>query len=77
MSDEIKNLFDGENYLKTLKIYTYPAPVLKIVTSEVVDFNQELKDFVIDMIHTMYMAPGIGLAAPQVGKKHSPFCLRH
>lgn len=69
MSDEIKNLFDGENYPgNPLKIYTYPAPVLKIVASEVVDFNQELKDFVIDMIHTMYMAPGIGLAAPQVGK---------
>ena len=67
--DEIKNLFDGENYPgNPLKIYTYPAPVLKIVASEVVDFNQGLKDFVIDMIHTMYMAPGIGLAAPQVGK---------
>ena len=32
------------------------------------EFNEELKELVFDMIYTMYEAPGIGLAAPQVGK---------
>tara|TARA_B100000927_G_C16297490_1_gene402071 strand:- start:139 stop:723 length:585 start_codon:yes stop_codon:yes gene_type:complete len=69
MSNELKNLFNGEPYPgKPLKIYTYPAPVLKIIAPPVSDFNEDLKDLIIDMVHTMYKAPGIGLAAPQIGK---------
>tara|TARA_B100000925_G_scaffold270446_1_gene232926 strand:+ start:5473 stop:6060 length:588 start_codon:yes stop_codon:yes gene_type:complete len=69
MKTDLKNLFDGNIYPgKSLKIFTYPAPVLKVVASPVKDFNEELKSLVIDMVHTMYEAPGIGLAAPQVGK---------
>ena len=69
MENKLKTLFDGESYPgKTLNIFTFPAPVLKQVAKEVVDFNDELSELVIDMLHTMYMAPGIGLAAPQIGK---------
>jgi len=53
---------------KPLKIYTYPAPVLKIVAAEIKAFDNDLKLFVEDMIKTMYLSRGIGLAAPQVGK---------
>jgi peptide deformylase len=50
-----------------LPITTYPAPILKKVAMPVVDFNDELKSLVTDMLFTMYQSPGIGLAAPQVG----------
>lgn len=57
--------FEGE----LLNIHTYPDPVLTAVAEEVLDneFNQELKDLCINMLYTMYHAPGIGLAAPQIG----------
>ena len=59
MKIDLKNLFNGENYPgKSLKIFTYPAPVLKIVASPVQQFDEELKELVVDMIHTMYEAPG-------------------
>ncbi|MGB0453626.1 MAG: peptide deformylase [Bacteriovoracaceae bacterium] len=50
-----------------LEIFTYPAPVLKKVAEPVTEFNDELKELVKNMLFTMYHAPGIGLAAPQVG----------
>jgi len=53
---------------KELDIFTYPAPVLKKVAAPVTEFNEELKSLCLDMLYTMYQAPGIGLAAPQVGK---------
>lgn len=59
-----------ENYAlggEKLKIYTYPAAVLKKVAEPVTEFDQELERLVHDMLFTMYKAPGIGLAAPQVG----------
>lgn len=59
-----------ENYQlegELLPILTYPNPILKQVASDVTEFNQELEKTVMNMIYTMYKAPGIGLAAPQVG----------
>ncbi|MBO9600932.1 MAG: peptide deformylase [Novosphingobium sp.] len=44
-----------------------PDPVLKTVSSPVESFDDELKTLVADMFETMYDAPGIGLAAIQVG----------
>lgn len=49
------------------KIYTYPEPVLREETKPVVDFNEEFATLTEDMAATMYDAPGIGLAAPQIG----------
>lgn len=51
-----------------LPIVTYPDPVLSTKAGEVTDFGPELERLVKDMLFTMYHAPGIGLAAPQVGK---------
>jgi len=42
-------------------------PVLHTRAKEVTEFNQELKQLVEDMFETMDAAPGVGLAAPQVG----------
>jgi len=42
-------------------------PVLHTRAQEVTEFNQELRDLVRDMYETMDEAPGVGLAAPQVG----------
>jgi peptide deformylase len=52
-----------------MKIYTYPAPVLRAVAEPVKDINGELQALIDNMIHTMYDAPsGIGLAANQIGE---------
>ncbi len=50
-----------------LKIRHYPDPVLKKVADPVTEFDDCLRQLVHDMAETMYAAPGVGLAAPQVG----------
>lgn len=58
-----------------LPISVYPAPVLKRVADPVTEFNDELRSIIKDMFYTMYHAPGIGLAAPQVGVSQRFFVL--
>jgi len=48
-------------------ILIYPEPRLKKVSRAVDVVNDELKKLASDMLDTMYDAPGVGLAAPQVG----------
>ena len=48
-------------------ILILPDPRLRQVTEPVAVFDDELKKMVEDMFETMYDAPGIGLAAPQIG----------
>ncbi len=50
-----------------LKIYTAPDPVLKKVAVPVDAVEDSIRQTLDDMLETMYAAPGIGLAAPQVG----------
>ena len=50
-----------------LEILHYPEPLLKQKSVIVTEFNAELKQLAEDMAETMYAAPGVGLAAPQVG----------
>jgi len=50
------------------KILHYPDPVLKQKSTTVTEFNEELRQLADDMAETMYDAPGVGLAAPQVGE---------
>ena len=50
-----------------LPILKYGAPELRTPTKPVDAFNGELENIVRHMIETMYSAPGIGLAANQVG----------
>lgn len=51
-----------------MKIYTYPAPVLRAKTDLVKNIDGEIQELVDRMAETMYAAPGIGLAANQVGE---------
>ena len=48
-------------------IFETPDPVLRQTSRPVETFDDELKTLVADMFETMYAAPGIGLAAVQVG----------
>jgi peptide deformylase len=50
------------------KIYQYPEPVLRQETEKIDTFDSKLAELAEDMAETMYDAPGIGLAAPQIGK---------
>ncbi|QQR79357.1 MAG: peptide deformylase [Deltaproteobacteria bacterium] len=49
-----------------LKIVHYPDPVLKKISTPVEKFDKNLEKLIEDMFETMYAAPGVGLAAPQV-----------
>jgi len=50
-----------------LPIYTAPDPLLKTISTPVEEVTEETRKLVADMFDTMYEAPGIGLAAIQVG----------
>jgi len=49
-------------------IILHPDPRLKKTCAPVADISPELRKLADDMLQTMYDAPGIGLAAPQVGE---------
>ena len=48
-------------------IRTFGDPVLRTVAGAVTEFDEPLRRLVEDMLETMYAAPGVGLAAPQIG----------
>ncbi len=50
-----------------LEILKYPNPNLKKKSQPVENIDSSLHQLVQDMAETMYAAPGVGLAAPQVG----------
>lgn len=50
-----------------LPIRLWPDPVLRAPAAKVDVFDDQLARLVDDMVTTMYTAPGVGLAAPQVG----------
>ncbi len=50
-----------------LKIHTYPDPILKQKAEPLTDFGVKEQKLFDDMIETMYLEDGVGLAAPQVG----------
>jgi peptide deformylase len=50
-----------------LRIYETPDPVLRQISVPVENVDDELRVLIKDMFETMYEAPGIGLAAVQVG----------
>lgn len=53
--------------MAVLDILKYPDPILKKVSFPVENITGDTVHFVQDLTETMYAAPGIGLAAPQVG----------
>jgi len=48
-------------------ILIHPDPRLKKLCEPVAEITPELRQLAADMLETMYDAPGVGLAAPQVG----------
>ena len=50
-----------------MEILKYPEPILSKVALPVKNFDGKTLALIDDMLETMYAAPGVGLAAPQVG----------
>jgi peptide deformylase len=48
-------------------IRTFPDPVLRSPAAPVARIDDAIRRLVADMLETMYRAPGVGLAAPQIG----------
>lgn len=48
-------------------IRTFGDPVLRTVAEPIDDITSAIERLVDDMLETMYEAPGVGLAAPQIG----------
>ena len=51
-----------------LPIRTFPDPVLRRTCEDAEPATDQVRRLATDMLETMYAAPGIGLAAPQVGE---------
>lgn len=49
-----------------LNIIKYPDPILRKKSIPVAQVNREIQELIANMFETMYDAPGVGLAAPQV-----------
>ncbi|MGE5850902.1 MAG: peptide deformylase [Candidatus Methylomirabilota bacterium] len=54
-------------------ILTYGHPILRQVARPIQNLNGDLHQLIQDMVETMYAAPGVGLAANQVGSLHRVF----
>jgi peptide deformylase len=54
-------------HMAVREIIKLPDPRLRLVSKPVGEINDEIRTLVADMFETMYAAPGIGLAAIQVG----------
>lgn len=54
--------------MAVLKILQYPDPNLKKISRPVEGITDDTIRLVEDLVETMYSAPGVGLAAPQVGR---------
>ena len=51
-----------------LKIVKYGDPILRKKTEPITEITDDIIQLAEDMLETMYAAPGVGLAGPQVGK---------
>ncbi len=63
--------------MSILPICITGEPVLHRIAAPIESFDSELSDLVADMIETMHAAPGVGLAAPQVGVGSQIFVWRY
>ena len=54
--------------MSLLDVHVLGSSVLRQVTRPVEEVTDELRTLIDDMIETMYMAKGVGLAAPQIGR---------
>jgi peptide deformylase len=53
--------------MSILDIKTFGEPVLRELARPVENIDESILALIDDMFHTMYQAPGVGLAAPQIG----------
>jgi len=51
-----------------LNIVKFPDPMLRLKAKPVQTFDKSLQKLIDDMFETMHAAPGVGLAAPQIGQ---------
>jgi len=51
-----------------IKIYTYPDSALRVMADPVENIDEDIQQMINSMAETMYAAPGVGLAATQVGE---------
>lgn len=51
-----------------LPINTIPNPILKKKSIEIKKIDEDLADLVLNMVETLHLNKGVGLAAPQIGK---------
>lgn len=61
-------LCEAHEHMSVRPVVLYPDPVLVTPTRPVAAINDDVQRLVRDMVDTMYAAPGIGLAANQVGE---------
>jgi peptide deformylase len=61
--------------MSVAKIRTYPDPVLQIKAAEIQNVDGRVVQLAADMAETMYAAPGVGLAAPQIGVSERLICV--
>lgn len=54
-------------------ILHYPDPKLRVKAEPVSEITPEIRKLIDDMAETMYAAPGVGLAATQIGEPHRLF----
>ncbi|MBI1822532.1 MAG: peptide deformylase [Nitrospirae bacterium] len=54
--------------MSAIQIVTFPAPILREKASLVINVDGGLQKLIDQMIETLYGVPGLGVAAPQVGK---------
>lgn len=66
-SEQFKQLSRKCVQMNKLKILTYPDEFLRKPTTPLTDIDGQVQDMIDNMSSTMYAAPGIGLAAIQVG----------
>jgi peptide deformylase len=57
------------------KIRIYPDPILQVRAAEVEKIDERIVCLAGEMAETMYAAPGVGLAAPQIGVSERVICL--
>ncbi len=57
------------------KIRVYPDPVLQTRAAEIKQIDARIVRLAADMAETMYAAPGVGLAAPQIGVSERLICV--
>jgi peptide deformylase len=58
-----------------MEVVKWPNPILDTPGEPVTEFGDKLKKLVSDMFETMYSAPGVGLAAVQVGVSQRLFVM--